>query len=294
MVIYPSLILGLFLCFCGMLAWNTVRPKLNHLQTTPLSAHKLPYEAVSYKSSDGVSLSGWLIPAGVAAPLGIIILCHGVDGTRLSVMREAIFLHRAGFSCLVFDFRGRGESGDAICTIGYKEVDDLLATVRFVATRPELKQLPLGVFGHSQGGAVALMAAARESRISAVVAESPFARLSNAINNHFRSKMGIVAPLFAYPVRWIGQAFIHANVNDIAPVDEINKISPRPIFLIEDMADELCPPAETSALLAAAGNPKSIWRVPNAGHIQAGSVAPAEFEKRVTQFFRENLSGGSS
>jgi uncharacterized protein len=287
-LVYTTVFLTAYLAFCAALAWQTVRPKLSPHTVTP-AQYKLAFETIGFTSADGTPLSGWLMPA--AAPKGVIILCHGVDSTRVAMLQKAAMLHKRGFSTLVFDFRGRGESGASLCTIGYREVDDLLAAVKFVQSRPDLKGLPLGVFGESQGGAVALMGAARSQQIRAVAAESPFACLDNAINNHFGSVFGAGATLVSTPVRWIGQALIRKRCCDISPEKEIARIAPRPLLLIQDRDDVLCPPSETKALLAGAGEPKELWTVPNAGHIMAEVAAPDEFAKRVGEFFETALVG---
>jgi uncharacterized protein len=285
---YTILFLTAYLAFCAALTWQTVRPKLSRHKVTP-AQYKLAFETIEFTSADGTRLSGWLMPAAGAAAKGVVILCHGVDSTRVAMLQKAAMLHKRGFSTLAFDFRGRGESGPSLCTIGYREVDDLLAAVQFVRSRPDLKGLPLGVFGESQGGAVALMGTARSQEIRAVAAESPFACLDNAIDNHFGSVFGAGAVLVAAPVRWIGQYLIRKRCCDIAPEQEISRIAPRPLLLIQDRDDVLCPPSETKALLAAAGEPKELWTVPSAGHIMAEVAAPDEFAKRVGEFFEKSL-----
>ncbi|MEP6754072.1 MAG: alpha/beta fold hydrolase, partial [Chthonomonadales bacterium] len=278
-VIYLSLVFAFYIYMCFFLAWNTVKPKNFKHTSNPMQKMGIVFQDVSFVSKDSTPIKGWLIPAPEKTASGVVILCHGVDGNRQSMMHEVSILNKANFTTIAFDFRGRGESGNALCTIGYREVEDLLAVVNFAKSWPETRDLPLGVFGHSLGGAVAIMATARDSRIEAVAAESPFASLDHAINNHFQSVMGWGAVFFALPVRVIGEMIIHQSASNIAPINEIAKIAPRPVMLIEDELDTLCPPAETEALLRAAGDPKSMWHVPGAGHIQAGDVASAEFEK---------------
>jgi fermentation-respiration switch protein FrsA (DUF1100 family) len=281
--------LGLYLVFCAAIAWQTVRPKNHPLGTTP-AASRLPYESIAFTSADGTRLAGWYIPAASKqAARGIIVLCHGVDSNRSGMLWKASVLHKAGFATILFDFRGRGESGPSLCTIGYREVDDLLAAIAFARSRPDTAKLPLGVFGESQGGAVALMGTARSGEVKAVVAESPFARLDHAVDNHFRKAFGIAAPLVSFPVRLIGQALIRRRCCDVSPVDEIPRIAPRPVLLIQDAEDVLCPPAETAALLKAAGPHASLWTVEGADHIGAEYVEPDEFEKRVVGFFEKHL-----
>src|SRR5204863_1217124 len=131
----------------------------------------------------------------------------------------------------------------------------------------------------------ALMGTARCPQIAAVAAESPFACLDHALTNHFHKALGWGGSLVILPVTWAGQMMIGRNVCDIAPRDEIKRISPRPILLIQDGDDRLCPPAETRELLAAASDPNQLWRVPGADHIQAMETDPAGFEKQVIGFF---------
>lgn len=276
---------------CLAIAWNTVRPKLGRHSVTPAN-YKLPFETISFKSEDGTKLTGWFMPARSIAT-GTIILCHGVDSTMKDMLWKAAVLHKHGFATFVFDFRGRGESDGALCTIGYRETDDLLAAVHYLRTRPDMKSVPVGVFGESQGGAVALMGTARSKDIGAVVSESPFARLDHAVDNHFRRIFGSVSGFVSTPVRWMGEAMIHCRCCDISPMDEIGKIAPRSVMLIQDEEDDLCPSAETQTLLRAAREPKEIWSVPGAGHVHAENVAPDEFNRRVPAFFLKALKSPS-
>jgi uncharacterized protein len=281
------LYVGIHLAFCAMLAWQTVRPKNARITDSPKSS-KLPFESVSLVSSDGTRLSGWLIPAS-GKSRGVVIMCHGVDSNRTAMLWKSEVLHKAGFASLLFDFRGRGESGPSLCTIGYREVDDLLAAIRYVRSRPDYAVMPLGVLGESQGAAVALMGTARSPEVRAVIAESPFARLDHAVDNHFRKVLGWTSPAFVLPTRLVGEALIRRRCCDVSPVDEVSRIAPRPILLIQDAEDRLCPPEETAMLLRAAGKNASLWTVAGADHICAEYIQQDEYERRIVQFFENNL-----
>ncbi len=280
------LFLGVYVGMAAAIAWGTLKPKPSSMTTTP-ARNGMRFEAVRFQSADGTPLAGWLVPA--AHPKGLVILCHGVDSTRLAMLQPALMLHNHGYSTLLFDFRTRGESGGSLCTIGYRETEDLLAAVKFVRERPETRDLPKGVMGESMGAAVAIMGAARCPEIRAVVAESPFARLDHALDNHFRMVFGRGSGLMAWPVRFIGERLIGCSCCDVSPLAEVSRISPRPLLLIQDGADRLCPPAETERLLEAAGEPKHLWTVPGADHIMAHYTQPAEFERRVVAFFNSSL-----
>lgn len=284
------LTLGTHLGFCAYIACQTVRPKNQRLTDSPRSAH-MAYETVSFCSQDGTNLAGWFIPAAPASgrTRGIIVYCHGVDSDRTAMLWKASVLNKAGFASLLFDFRGRGESGPSLCTIGYREVDDLIAAVNYVHGRPDAAKLPVGLLGESLGGAVVLMGTARLPEVRAVVAESPFARLDHAVNNHFATVLGWASPAFTFPTRIIGEALIRHRCCDVSPVDEVRKMAPRPMLLIQDEDDKLCPPEETAELMRAAGSSAELWSVPGADHIGAEYIAQDEYEKRIVKFFEKNL-----
>ena len=288
-------VLSIYFGVAAAVAWNTVRPKRTRHEVDP-TVYGLAFEKIAFRSADGVELSGWMVPGPGKRqgpfrekPPGIIILCHGVDSTRNAMLPAARILNGAGFATLLFDFRARGESGGNRCTIGFREVDDLLAAIQFVRKRPELAGVPIGVLGESMGGAVAIMGTARSPEVGAVAAESPFAVLTHALDNHFRAAFGPAGPILGAPSRWIGERLIGCPCDEIAPLLEIPRISPRPVLLIQDEEDRLCPPAETKALLEAAGEPKILWSVPSAGHISARTAQPEEYARRISDFFRRNL-----
>ncbi len=281
------LLLGLYLGTCAAIAWKTVCPQRRQLAITP-SRYAMPFDVISFRSSDATHLAGWFIPAQ-GKPRGVIILCHGVNDTREAMLYPAQILHQRDYACFLFDFRTRGESGGSVCTLGYRETDDLLAAVGYVRSRLDMHGVPLGVMGRSMGGAVALMGTARDPHIRAVIAESPFAQLDHAIHNNFQSKFGSVGPLLGIPTRWIGERLVGVNCADVSPVTEIKRIAPRPVLLIQDADDTLCPPEETRVLYMAAGEPKSVWTVPHAGHVQAAVVQPEEFKRHILAFFDTHL-----
>src|SRR5262249_5587486 len=75
----------------------------------------------------------------------------------------------AGFLVVRYDRRGSGKSGgrpEAAALEDY--ADDLRQVVRYVGDRKDVDRKEIAVLGHGEGGAVALLAAAKEKRVSAV------------------------------------------------------------------------------------------------------------------------------
>ncbi len=75
-----------------------------------------------------------------------------------------------GFAVVRYDKRGVGQSGGRLesATLG-DFADDLRAVVRFLSERKDVDPRRIAVVGHGEGGAVAMMAAAKEKRIAALV-----------------------------------------------------------------------------------------------------------------------------
>ena len=130
--------------------------------------------------ANGFSLAGTISKPADAngAPLPAIVL---VGGSATADRDETLFgipifgqlagsLADAGFAVLRYDKRGIGQSGgrDESATLA-DYADDLRAAVRFMSARKDVDRRRVAVAGHSEGGAVALLSASRDSRIAALV-----------------------------------------------------------------------------------------------------------------------------
>ncbi|MGE3271297.1 MAG: alpha/beta hydrolase, partial [Chloroflexota bacterium] len=142
-------------------------------------------EEVDLTASDGVRLHTWLFRSAEA--VASVIVLHGHGGNKHTVLPLAQMLYPK-YNVILLDHRGHGESDGGRTTIGFEERLDVHAAVDYLI---EQGMGPVGIFGMSMGGATAILAAAEEPRIVAVVADSPYARLRWAVQQ--------VARLRGYP-----------------------------------------------------------------------------------------------
>lgn len=144
---------------------------------------KIPYETIRLTNEYGQRLEGWYIPAEQAK--GTVILCHGHASNKSKILCEADYFHALGYNTLSFDFRAHGNSDGNICTIGFRETNDLKAAYDFVAKGNEKNIILWGV---SMGAATILKAIPEHGlKPARVILECPFASLYDAIQGRLRS-----------------------------------------------------------------------------------------------------------
>ena len=217
------------------------------------------------------------------------MLLHGYGCRRQQMLDYAQVLHQAGYSTFLFDFHGRGESdGDAV-TLGFREQRDASEAVIYLRSRGDVDMTRLGVLGVSMGGSVAILAAAREPEIKAVIADSPFASADLAVEEGFTRVVGLpafpFAPITLQLIRWrVGFA-----PQDIVPKEHIADISPRPVLLIHGLDDAKVSPDNSRILYEAAREPKELWLIPGGTHTCGLRENPEEYSRRILEFFDRYL-----
>jgi dienelactone hydrolase len=210
-------------------------------------------ERVQVSGVDGVTLGGYLFrpapPAGGPPPAVIVLHGYGSDATNLVWFGHE--LARAGFLALCLSSRGwLGSTGDE--DQGFRQPDDIVAVADWLRAQAH----SVALLGFSQGGQVALLAAAR-------AASAPFA-----------------ACVAFYPctdlAAWSAQTpglHIAEYVEDFVPAERMAACSPVtvarqircPAMLVHGDQDVIVPVAQSRALVAANSDIR-LRIVPGAGH----------------------------
>jgi ABC-2 type transport system ATP-binding protein len=113
--------------------------------------------------------------ASAGRPVPAVLLAHGFGGTKESVRTDAEELADLGYAVLTYTARGFGRSGGQIHLDNPDyEVRDAQRLLDWLAERPEVRtDAPgdprVGVVGGSYGGALALLLAAQDQRVDAIV-----------------------------------------------------------------------------------------------------------------------------
>lgn len=274
----------------GAIGWigseRALHPAYYHYKHSLADYPDLHAEEIAIKSASGVVLRGRFFEG---SNRDLIILVSGYGDTQQQMLPYAEFLHRAGFDTLTYNARARATSGGEYVTLGVLEQVDLESVVQYATHRADVDANRMGALGISMGGATAILTAARDQRIRAVVDDSGFSDAPSAIAAGFEHFIHLPAIPFAPVAVWIASHRAGIDVNGVRPDDVIGEISPRPILIIHGLADYVVPVANSERNFKAAREPKELWLVPGAKHGGAHTVAKAEYEKKVIDFFENAM-----
>lgn len=247
----------------------------------------MPLQATTIQAEDGVRVRVWVAPQANAP--ATVICVHGWGTNHTEMEWRAGRLHRAGYSVVLFDFRACGESGGRMCSAGVHEMRDLRAVVDLADSDPSLNGAPIVILANSMGATVAITVAASEPRIRAIASDAAYASLESATAWGFRTFTGLPPWPFKRSVTWVVERMTGARMRDLAVIESIASLSPRPVLIAHGADDPLVSPQDAEALYARAGEPKELWRVRDAGHVVAEFVEPEVYDARITGLFTRAL-----
>ena len=242
----------------------------------------MPHADVVFTSEDGVPLHGTYV--AMANARGTIVLVHGFKNTLADMSDYAAFLHDAGYAVFLYDSRGCGASGGTF-GVGAAEDRDVIGAVTELKSGRYPYATHLAVLGVSLGAGDAILAAARDPRIDAVIADSAWPDESVQLDRMTSLRMGPLAiPLLPYEPGLVDSA-AGARLEDARPREVVAKIA-RPLLLIHSADDQnaTTPLAGAEDMYSSAGDPKELWIAPRGGHAGAFAAQPDEYRRRVLTF----------
>jgi len=196
---------------------------------------------VVLETDDGIRLDAWYFPGRG----GAMLVCNGNAGDRSMRAGLAVAFNRAGFSVLLFDYRGYGGNPGDPSEDGLAA--DARAAQQWLARQPDVDPRRIAYFGESLGAAVAVGLAV-QSPPAALVLRSPFTSLPDVGAVH-------------YP--WLP---VQRLLLDRYPsIDRIASVS-APVLVIAGDRDDIVPMSLSRRLYDAAAEPKRFVLVPGAGH----------------------------
>jgi pimeloyl-ACP methyl ester carboxylesterase len=263
-------------------------PRAGLGSATP-AARGLAYTSVTFRTTDGVRLSAWYIPATNGAA---VVTVPGAGSNRTATLDQAVVLARHGYGVLMVDPRGQGRSGGRAMDAGWYGDRDVTAAVSFLQHQPGVDPNRIGVLGLSMGGEEAIGAAAAAPAIRAVVAEGATHRTAADKAGYLPGgiagaiQRGIDRVTYATAELLSGAPRPATLRSAIARADQTQ-------FLLIAGGSAVDEPEAVAYLRQAAPDRVRTWTVPSAAHTRGLVTAPTEWTSRVTAFLDAALRARS-
>lgn len=248
--------------------------------------YDLPFEAVSFTTSDGLILRGWWIPS--PASTQTVIQLHGYAGSMDPDIRYAPLLHDAGLNILMFDFRAHGRSAGYLTSVGALEARDVHAAINFALANGSTS---IGLVGFSMGGRAAILAAPYPPQVRAVITDGAPARLFTAVTQDLilRGMPVLISRLLGWMVLVGASLLTGVNLYRNDPYHAAPNLSGTPLLFIHGALDRYTTPFELDRLLYLAGSQARLWSVPEAKHRNIEDTRAQEYRAQVLSFLKDHL-----
>jgi hypothetical protein len=205
------------------------------------------------------------------------------------VLYHADVLAKRGYGVLMFDVRGYGESEGSLFPYPKGGVaEDVLGAVTYLQSRPDTEPGRIGALGLSLGAMLVLRAAAETDGINAVLADGADEPTLADMEAQF-SSVPFLYPLYIRPIYGFSLWMMGIQTETPGPLvsDVISAIAPRPVFLIA--AGGQAEIEDNRMFFARAGEPKTLWELPDAAHASGIFSHSADYHHKLVAFFDQAL-----
>ena len=262
--LYGVLCLYLFLMQAKLIFYPNIPSR--KLTSSPADIG-LEYESVSIKTSDQVILHGWFVPA--SEEKGVLLFFHGNAGNISHRLDSLRIFHDLGFSTLIIDYRGYGQSQGVISERGtYLDAE---AAWNYLTETKNIPSQKIAVFGRSLGGAIAAYGAAKNTP-GALIIESAFTSVPDMAAKMY--------PVF--PVRLLSR-FQYNTRKYLLSVK-------CPVLIIHSPSDEIISFENGLQLYQSAREPKRILEI-QGGHNDGFLLSGETYIEGIEEFITSSLTG---
>ncbi len=297
------LVVGIACYFVGDFFYNySLKTRRGATGTNPATADAIEPDAPAFARNDGTWLSDnaedvWIDSADGLRLHGYMartegsryaIVVHGYTGraTDMTSRGERFFEH--GFSVLMPDLRGHGQSEGDYIGMGWPDRLDVLRWIdRIIQDDPDAEIL---LYGVSMGAATVMMTSgeAMPGNVKAVIEDCGYTSVWDEFSTQLKEQFGLPA----FPVLYIASltAKVRAGywLGEASAVEQVEK-SVTPTLFIHGDADTFVPFWMLEPLYEAAACEKEKLVIPGAGHGGAASADPELYWGMVDTFIDKHM-----
>ncbi|WP_461215802.1 alpha/beta hydrolase [Lacticaseibacillus sp. GG6-2] len=214
-----------------------------------------------------------------------VIIGHGYKGTGITMSNYAHMFYDMGFSVLLPDDRGHGQSDGTYISFGWLDRLDYLQWLRqMVAYLGDDCELLL--FGTSMGGATVSLVAGEPTlpkQVRAIVEDCGYnslnAELAYLMKKLFHMPDKPLVPLASF-INYRRLGFRIGRVD----VEAALRRNHLPLLVIHGQKDVYVPTWMGKQNYAASAGPKALWLVPDAIHAESYWVDPQAYQDHISKF----------
>jgi fermentation-respiration switch protein FrsA (DUF1100 family) len=257
----------------------------------PASSIAATHEDVTFDSRDGIVLKGWWFAVDGADRAVVLVHGRGRNRVNSDFMEAAIarLLLVHGYSVLLFDLRGHGESGGTRYTLGIEEPRDILAAIDLAASKADIERSRVAIIGESLGGGSLLMTVKADPSIGPVVTDSAFAD-ANTVVGESATKYTNLPSWFTPGIVLMSRLFLGLDISQVTPSKVVAAHPERAFLFIQCTDDTTVPLHHGLDLKAASRNPRTeLWVVQGCEHVMAFATHPDEWAQHVLNFLEREL-----
>jgi uncharacterized protein len=266
-----------FTCLCLWIGQRHLmfRPYREMVGVPSSSPWNMPYREIVIPTGSG-QLKGWWIPADPhrvkdSTPPKVLLFLGGAAGNKSHYLDRVEGLRQLGFSLLLFDYRGYGESlGNFPSETQLYE--DSQAAWDYLIQQQQVPPQQIFLYGESLGGAIALDLAVKHPQAAGLIVQSSFTSMSDI-------------------ARWRGFSWLlPIDLLLTQKFDSIAKVRSLqiPVLFVHGTEDEVVPFEMGQRLFATAPAPKYLHVIPDAGHTRLLKPGDRSYLKAIGRFIRQS------
>jgi pimeloyl-ACP methyl ester carboxylesterase len=239
----------------------------------------------SIETKDSLTLKAWFFPTNRDSAKATVIILHGISTCKETQFDRAKILTNNGFNAITLDLRAHGESDGEFCTFGFYEKNDIVAAVDSAL---QIGGKPVGIWGASLGGAIALQAMALDGRIIFGVIESTFDEFEKVAEEYGADWMfGLRSKQIVERVINKSGQIAHFDPKAVKPVEAAAQID-RPVLFMHGDRDEKIPIEFNRRNFEAVQSSEKQWiTVPGGGHSNIWKFGGKDLERQVLTFLEQ-------
>lgn len=286
-----EIVIGLFIFFIiGIFTytWYEFRSKLKlhiNLNNPKLSKDLKPIKKY-FQTSDGIKISSWYMP--VKNPKAVLILVDGykeTDEEKIRMFGHAEYLKKAGYSTLLIDLRGFGESEGNKITFGINEWKEIEAAYDYMKSLTENKDKKIGFLGISMGAVISITAKGITGKGDFIIASTPYASFKSLFE--FQIKKRRLPSLLLLPILRIAATLeLGLNYEHHAAINMIKKVKV-PIFITSAKQDKVVNSNDAKSIFDKAIGPKEYWQTNTSHRIFIDN--PKQLQEKILAFLSKHI-----